>query len=31
MRSLIAGHFGLLVEAGCGERTHGLVNLGYRF
>jgi len=31
MRSLIAGHFELLVEAGFGERTHGLVNLGYRF
>lgn len=31
VRSLMAGHWELVVEAGFGERTHGLVNLGYRF
>lgn len=31
IHSLIAGHWELLVEAGFGQRTHGLANLGYRF
>jgi hypothetical protein len=31
IHSLIAGHYEVLVEAGFGQRTHGLVNLGYRF
>jgi hypothetical protein len=31
IHSLIARHYELLVEAGFGQRTHGLVNLGYRF
>jgi hypothetical protein len=31
IHSLIARHFEVLVEAGFGQRTHGLVNLGYRF
>jgi len=31
IHSLIARHFELLVEAGFGQRTHGLVNFGYRF
>jgi hypothetical protein len=31
IHGLIARHFELLVEAGFGQRTHGLVNLGYRF
>jgi hypothetical protein len=31
IHSLIARHYELVVEAGFGERTHGLVNLGYRF
>lgn len=31
IHGLIARHYELLVEAGFGERTHGLVNLGYRF
>jgi hypothetical protein len=31
MHSLIARRYELVVEAGFGERTHGLVNLGYRF
>jgi hypothetical protein len=31
IHSLIARHFEVLVEAGFGQRTHGLVNVGYRF
>jgi len=31
IHSLIARKYELIVEAGFGERTHGLVNLGYRF
>ena len=31
IHSLIAGHYELVIEAGFGERTHGLANLGYRF
>lgn len=31
MHSLIARHYEVLVEAGFGERAHGLVNVGYRF
>lgn len=31
MHALIARHYEMLVEAGFGERTHGLVNVGYRF
>ena len=31
IHSLIAGHYELVVEAGFGQRTHGLVNFGYRF
>ena len=31
VHALIARHYELVVEAGFGERTHGLVNLGYRF
>jgi hypothetical protein len=31
IHSLIARHYELVVEAGFGQRTHGLVNLGYRF
>jgi hypothetical protein len=31
IHSLIAGHYELIVEAGFGQRTHGLVNFGYRF
>jgi hypothetical protein len=31
MHSLIARHIEVVVEAGFGQRTHGLVNLGYRF
>jgi hypothetical protein len=31
IHSLIARHYELIVEAGFGPRTHGLVNLGYRF
>jgi hypothetical protein len=31
MHSLIARRIELVVEAGFGDRTHGLVNLGYRF
>jgi hypothetical protein len=31
LHSLIAGHYELVVEAGFGQRTHGLVNFGYRF
>ena len=31
IHSLIARKYEIIVEAGFGERTHGLVNLGYRF
>jgi hypothetical protein len=31
MHALIARRIELVVEAGFGERTHGLANLGYRF
>ena len=31
VHALIARHYELVVEAGFGERTHGLVNIGYRF
>jgi len=31
IHSLIARRYELVVEAGFGERTHGLVNIGYRF
>jgi len=31
IHAMIAGHYELIVEAGFGQRTHGLVNLGYRF
>src|SRR3974390_897714 len=31
VHSLMARHYELIVEAGFGQRTHGLVNLGYRF
>jgi hypothetical protein len=31
IHGLIARHYELVVEAGFGQRTHGLVNLGYRF
>ncbi|MBV8404256.1 MAG: hypothetical protein JO203_08680 [Gammaproteobacteria bacterium] len=31
IHSLVAGRFELVVEAGFGQRTHGLVNFGYRF
>jgi hypothetical protein len=31
IHGLIQRHIELLVEAGFGERTHGLVNVGYRF
>jgi hypothetical protein len=31
IHAIIAGHYELIVEAGFGQRTHGLVNLGYRF
>ena len=31
LHSLVARRYELVVEAGFGERTHGLVNLGYRF
>jgi hypothetical protein len=31
IHSLIARRYELLVEAGFGQRTHGLVNFGYRF
>ncbi len=31
IHSLIGGHYELVVEAGFGQRTHGLVNFGYRF
>lgn len=31
IHSLIARHYELIVEAGFGQRTHGLVNIGYRF
>ena len=31
IHSLINRCYELIVEAGFGERSHGLVNLGYRF
>jgi hypothetical protein len=31
VHGLIARHYELVVEAGFGQRTHGLVNVGYRF
>ena len=31
IHSIVARRYELVVEAGFGERTHGLVNLGYRF
>jgi hypothetical protein len=31
VHAMINGHWELVVEAGFGDRTHGLVNLGYRF
>jgi hypothetical protein len=31
LHALIARRFELVVEAGYGDRTHGLANLGYRF
>jgi hypothetical protein len=31
VHSIVARHYEIVVEAGFGERTHGLVNLGYRF
>jgi hypothetical protein len=31
IHAMIAGHYELLVEAGFGDRTHGLANIGYRF
>ena len=31
IHSLIARRYEVLVEAGFGDRTHGLVNVGYRF
>jgi hypothetical protein len=31
IHALVARHYDLLVEAGFGQRTHGLVNVGYRF
>ena len=31
IHSIVARRFELVVEAGFGQRTHGLVNLGYRF
>jgi hypothetical protein len=31
IHSIIARRYELVVEAGFGQRTHGLVNLGYRF
>jgi hypothetical protein len=31
IHSIIARRYELVVEAGFGERTHGLVNIGYRF
>ncbi len=31
VHGLIARRFEIVVEAGFGERTHGLVNVGYRF
>jgi hypothetical protein len=31
IHAMIAKHYELIVEAGFGDRTHGLVNLGYRF
>ena len=31
MHALVARHYELLAEAGFGQRTHALVNFGYRF
>ena len=31
IHALISRHYELVVEAGFGQRTHGLVNVGYRF
>lgn len=31
VHALVARHYEILVEAGFGKRTHGLVNFGYRF
>ena len=31
IHSLIARHYELVIEAGFGQRTHGLANIGYRF
>ncbi|MBS0580185.1 MAG: hypothetical protein JSR36_13100 [Proteobacteria bacterium] len=31
MHAMVAKHYELIVEAGFGDRTHGLVNLGYRW
>jgi hypothetical protein len=31
VHSLIARHVELVIEAGFGDRTHGLANIGYRF
>jgi hypothetical protein len=31
IHSIVARRYELVVEAGFGQRTHGLVNLGYRF
>jgi hypothetical protein len=31
IHAMVAKHYELIVEAGFGDRTHGLVNLGYRF
>ncbi len=31
IHSMIAKHYELIVEAGFGDRTHGLVNVGYRW
>lgn len=31
VHAIVAKHFEIVVEAGYGKRTHGLVNVGYRF
>ncbi|HEY2807930.1 MAG TPA: hypothetical protein VGI91_03985 [Steroidobacteraceae bacterium] len=31
IHAMVFKHYELIVEAGFGDRTHGLVNLGYRF
>ncbi len=31
VHAMMAGHYEIVVEAGFGKRTHGLVNVGYRF